>query len=312
VEWSGTRIQFLNAKKGIDQAPDPELHRMINLVANHRRKVPVPRRTIRLLACKSRPVAIATILGHLLRCVYYRNGKCEPCGRCKASWISDVFGVDLRNVKAARLILGEIGWLVVEKSPQLAMNRWGAAVTIQLTWKPERQSPPPDRNLPTGSPPPKKYRELSTRIENQNPALAGRSGACAQLMPTLRRIRSEDLHDAGRTDVLFFEACRNKLVSQSEVNQLRFHAAAAHAIRIGKRNPPGLFATIVRQGLWSFLSAADEDLARRKLVSVTRNQYLELLRKIPESDRCSEPMPARAILNSVLKSLPAVSLRSTG
>ena len=44
---------------------------------------------------------LATTLGHLLRCMYYRDGRCCPDGRCKSSWIARTFGVDIRNVKAA-------------------------------------------------------------------------------------------------------------------------------------------------------------------------------------------------------------------
>ncbi len=301
--WSQTRIRFLNPKGGDGESQDQELQRMIDLVTNHRRKVPVPRRTIRMLASNSRPVAIATILGHLLRCLYYRNGKCEPCGRCKSSWVADVFGVDIRNVKAARLNLDEIGWLMVEKSPQLALNRWGAAVTIQLTWKPVRQPPPPNRNSPTGSPPPKRYRELSSRIDNQNPTVAARTGACLPTRPSLRHVRNDDLRDVRSVDVLLEEAWQLRLLPRGDAARLRFHSAAAHALRVGQRNPAGLFAVFIRRGLWSYLSGVDEDAARQRLaathVSAPRTPHCSITCSMPTS----HPVPARAVLERLLPRL---------
>lgn len=304
VMWSETRIQFMNPKGGDGEGQDQELQRMIDLVTNHRRKVPVPRRTIRMLASNPRPVAIATILGHLLRCLYYRNGKCEPCGRCKSSWVADVFGVDIRNVKAARLNLDEIGWLMVEQSPQLAMNRWGAAVTIQLTWKPVRHLPPPDRNLATGSPPPKKYRELSSRSDNQKLARATGTGA---LPPSLKNVLLADLTNSARLRALYNEACRLRLVPAGQAVQFRFFAAAAHAIRVGRRNPAGLFVTIVRRGLWSYICSADEDLAQRHIArpgpqpDLRARQYTERCKPPPRL-----PTPTSDILEPILSKLRAI------
>ena len=45
-------------------------------IPNHRRLVPVPRRILRLLAGGCRPALIATILGHLIRCLYLKGGQC--------------------------------------------------------------------------------------------------------------------------------------------------------------------------------------------------------------------------------------------
>jgi hypothetical protein len=50
---------------------------------------------------------------------------------------------------------------------------------------------------------------------------------------------------------------------------LKFFSAAAHAVRVGRTNPAGLFATIVRKGLWSFVTSADEDIARGWLLEAT-------------------------------------------
>ncbi|NOS99453.1 MAG: hypothetical protein HOP29_02375 [Phycisphaerales bacterium] len=192
---------------------------MIDLVANHRRKVPVPRRIIRFVAGCSKPVTIATILGIMLRCLYYRDGACAPDGRCKASWIAGVFGVDERNVKAARGYLKDVGWLIVEQSSQTALNRWGSRLRVNLCWqavqphqrieppRPQRHASPPLAPAnPRESPPPRNDRELSSRSIHQKPAPRG-SGVCepalssAQEAPwpnTGRRVPEEPrLHPSG-------------------------------------------------------------------------------------------------------------------
>jgi hypothetical protein len=68
--------------------------------------------------------------------------------------------------------------------------------------------------------------------------------------------------------ILHEQAHRAGYVNGSEADRLRFFAAAEHARGVGTRNPAGLFAATVRQQRWSFLTLADEDLARRKLASI--------------------------------------------
>ena len=74
------------------------------------------------------------MLGHLLRCLYYREQRCHSGGWCKASWIAEVFGIHLRSVKAARKHLVEIGWLRTFHTPQRVGNRWGTYTLISLSW----------------------------------------------------------------------------------------------------------------------------------------------------------------------------------
>jgi hypothetical protein len=81
--------------------------------------------------------------------------------------------------------------------------------------------------------------------------------------PTLRHVVWADLHDARRLQQLHLQAIAAALISQSECDRLRFFAAAEHAKAIGTRNPCGLFATIVRRGLWGFITQDDEDAARQ-------------------------------------------------
>lgn len=83
--------------------------------------------------------------------------------------------------------------------------------------------------------------------------------------PKLDDVRAEDLRDVGRALALFDQAVARGLVGPGEDGQLRFLAAAEHGRAVGTANPPGLFARLVRGGLWGHASQADEDAAARQL-----------------------------------------------
>jgi hypothetical protein len=171
LTWSGTTLTFATSPtdlRGVHNLAD--FHTMYNAIPNHRRRVPVPRQAIRLIAGGCRATVIATMLGHLLRCLYYRDRRCISGGWCKASWIADVFRVDLRNVKAARKHLVSIGWIEILDTPPALCNRWGHYTRIHLSWSratmeqaaqddartPASVSPPPPAFSTTESPPPTK------------------------------------------------------------------------------------------------------------------------------------------------------------
>jgi hypothetical protein len=203
LTWSEAAIAFPAVAGGV---PMPAaFRRFLDQIPNHRRLVPVPRRILRLLAGGARPALIATILGHLVRCLYLKGGKCLPVGRVKASWIADTFGVGLRRVKQARQELIRLGWLVPLESRQWALNRWGALVRINLDWsrldglaggtRPAIDAPPAVEGaadpaaLPPGPElappaagfgpelaPPDSDQEPLTGAQNQEPALGGPAG----------------------------------------------------------------------------------------------------------------------------------------
>ncbi len=271
LSWSESSIAFPNSESVLGQAG---LGPMLDFVPNHRRLVPMPRRIIRLIAGGARRVVVASILGHLLRCLYYRGGLCHAEGTCKASWIAELFGVNARNVKAARKHLVGIGWLVPISTRQIVLNRFGQRVRVNLEWSRNdisqaiKRSPHPAIST-TGSPPPYKDKKLSSRIYmNQKPE-CGPSGVSTQPKgegkPTLRHVVWDDLCDAKRLLELHRQAAGFGLISQSECDRLRFFAAAEHAKAIGTQNPCGLFATVVRKGLWRYITQDDEDLAVRAL-----------------------------------------------
>ncbi len=129
-------------KTSIEFATDPgELHfepktldATLARIPNNDRRVPVPRRIVRLIAGGARRTLIATILGHLIRCLFYKQGLCHPKGCVKASWIAEVFGVSERRVHEQRRHLVALGWLIPQETSQRTMNGHGLWVTINLAW----------------------------------------------------------------------------------------------------------------------------------------------------------------------------------
>src|SRR5713101_7273246 len=131
--WAATTISF-----PAEPAPEQECSRLSAMLAqirNHHRLVPVPRRLLRFVAGGCRRSLIATMLGHLFRCLYYSQGQCQPHGLCKASWIAEVFGVSVRCVKTARHELETLTLLQRIDVPQWVLNRYGPKMAINLQWE---------------------------------------------------------------------------------------------------------------------------------------------------------------------------------
>jgi len=169
------------------------LEAMLAQIPNGHRRVPVPRRLLRFIAAGCGRVTLATILGHLIRCLYYRHGQCKTEGFCKASWIAEVFGVSLRNVKAARQYLERLGLLQRTEVPHWLRNRYGQKMAINLQWmppssaqrRPMKSPPPPALSAPELAPP-DSYIELPLGSKHQEPACGGPTGALSTLFHQAR------------------------------------------------------------------------------------------------------------------------------
>lgn len=309
LHWSETAVRFSDGAARLSEEQRSDLRSTVERVRNHRRKVPVPRRLLRILCRATRPVLIATALGHALRCLYYRDGACCPDGRCKASWIADVFEVDARNVKAARRNLRAMGVLVMEPTDQRSMNRWGPRVRFDLAWwnRPMQatQSPPRSQEKSRRSPPPRIDRELASRLENQKPALAA---SWDRWLPGTWRITDEDLAGPGDLGKLFDRLVGLGVCRAGEASRLNLFASAARARRLADRNPAGFLAALIRGQRWHFASHADEETGRAWLVEL-RNQ-----RHAPQAStrshavrdssrpRFDKPIRAADVLQDVLSS----------
>jgi len=311
LRWSESRIEPTKSLTTVREGDADDLQAFVECVKNNRRKVPVPRRLLKLLASETRPVFVATALGHLLRCMYYRKGRCSPSGLCKASWIANVFKVDERNVKAARRDLvasrgGKPGVLIRGVAKQGILKRHGVPMRFNLEWETpsEHCQTPPLQPLSTTETPPLRETGNSSfgRSGNQKPRGPGvrkrTSGA-----PSLRHVTELDLVDPRRTlDLHRQAAALAGLVGSSEAERLKVLALAAHARAHAKRNAPGLFVTVLREQRWHYLTLPDEDCARRHLHALRHSDTptrITRLRDDPGED-------ASAVRSLIARSLASV------
>jgi hypothetical protein len=305
LAWSSTRITFITAPAALRGISDlTSFTTMCATIPNLQRRVPVPRPTLRLLALGCRATVIATILGHLIRCLYAhaRPLRCVSGGWCKASWIAAVFQVDRRRIKAARRHLATLGWLEIAAVPQPTLNRWGSYVYVSLIWdrpthalgcRPSMPSagettllPPPPQFSTTTLPPLSIHKEPLQEPQHQQLAprphplvLAPHTAAHATSPPlhdllrpdgalpppTLSHIVPADLQDTARLLTLLTQAQTQGLIGKSDSNRLTFCALAEHAKVVGSANPCGLFAALVRRQHWHFVTDSDEDVAQARL-----------------------------------------------
>lgn len=305
VRWSECSIAFPDANY------TPFLEGMIQRIVNHRRKLPVPRRSLRFIAKCSRPTLVATMLGYLLRCVYARNRSLRADGCCAASWISATFGVDLRNVRRSKVTLECLGWLSATSSPHWHRQRWGGKACVNLAWSPSSGSNLPRRIRQTTTDlPPPLNKELSSK-EILNPEPANRTvGASIKRIgkESLTRVTVPDLHEPQRVDALWRQAAAAGWVTLTQADRLNVHAAAERAKRIGRRNPSGLFIALVRGRLWSVIAQEDEDRARGLLRTLDESSMRPHRAELtPHQKRLLAPPDMEPVRELLLRSLASVS-----
>lgn len=283
MRWGSGGVHFASALDELAIRDRTSLEAMLASITNNRRAVPVPRRTLKLLAGGARRAVVATVFGHLLRCAYYRDGGCRLEGACKASWVASVFGIAVRKVKEARAHLRAIGWLTVDDSTaQWYRNRYGARCRINATWRQGcsrfstgESAPLPAISTGESAPPDSDQNPLREEFKNQEPARAADRRELVSSKstrretslgkPMLRNVLIEDLRDTARLLELFAEATELGLVNGGEAARLNVVAAAEHALAIGSINPPGLFARLIRKAEWHHITEADDEAARRRL-----------------------------------------------
>ena len=88
--------------------------------------------------------------------------------------------------------------------------------------------------------------------------------------PRLRDVQMEDLLAFSRTEALYREAVQAEWVRDSEASFLNWVGAAVRAKTCQARDPVRVFLGIVKRGLWSHVTDADEERARR---AINRYRY---------------------------------------
>lgn len=273
LHWEQNCISANTLKAEMMLAENDDWSVVLSLIQNNRRRVPVPRRILCYIIKTRHRTLIGTVFGHLLRCLYYRRDRCVSGGRCKASWISEALKLDLRNVKAARKQLIEIGWILPCRASQISLNRWGLPIMINLEWentqKTEELKTPLLRNRNEVKTPSLIDRKLSysKRIKNHElrkaPGVQNRTQIGSE--SRTKHIMLEDLEDPVRLDAIYRQECAAGTLRHCQANRLKFFAAAERALSEGKHNPCGLFAVIYRKKLWHHITQDQEDRARVKL-----------------------------------------------
>jgi len=248
-----------------------------------RRTMVIPRRILRHLAAGVAVVEAATILGHLLRCVFYHRGiGWRSVGSCSTRYVAELFAVDARSVKRARRTLIGAGWLIAQAADHWHVQAHGSRMGVVLGWCPGDVAAGQRQDASRMSPlaalqahrlsPPVSNRTLPLESKNHTPAQKRESGPCGRTghhdQPRLADVQPGDLVDPHRLRRLCDEAVERGWISGSEHDRLRVCSAAAHARRVGRSNPCGLFVAVLRRGLWTYLSIDDDDAGRGMLRAI--------------------------------------------
>lgn len=274
-------------------------------IPNQRRRVAMPRRTLRALAGGFSRSTSGVILALLIRGMFghkkqdgYRHD-----GRAKCSWIAEVFGLGLRSVKAARAQLVDRAWITELPTTQWQKNKWGMHYVIDIDhdWSPgstpehDDQKPANDQAVGEGGTPgnaPGKIVKIAPptsggggksappclnsspssieeELNNSSPAQdAGRSvvsskkNSGTRQPPKLHDMQPEDLQSFERLHQLYEQAVDRGRAHAGERGRLDFFALA-HRAKAHGDNPVRLFAALLRDQRWAWITDSDEDEAHR-------------------------------------------------
>ncbi len=242
------------------------------------RPMPFPRPVLRFLARCRKPSLAKTLLAVALRGLSFDRETGVPKGRgtAKASWIAEFTGLSLRAAKSARTELIKLGWMSRDTgSRQWKLNRDGAYFVINLDWRLAAcgtNSAPQPVKSGTESAPPIERQETPNGVKTRN-------GLGSNEEPSIRNVREGDLNRLSRMESLYWQAEMQGFIHHSESTVLSFIAAAVRAREVGD-DPPRVFSTIIRRGLWSHISGPQEDYARRSLARYREDKPLAFRRKL--------------------------------
>lgn len=291
MTWTGDGPQFYGPLDGLCQESAARARAMFALMPKGRRFMPLPRRCLRLMAGGVKRSVLASMFGHLLRCVHHSKAEgWNGVGACKASWLSETFGISLSSARAARShLIEELGWLSPVEAPQWYMNRYGGKFKVNLRWNldtpasvgegqsgelstaksgpPSAKSGGPEskQTFPTETIQPSDPGAPRPRVDSSKGILEGGK-------PRLQKIQREDLRKVERVMVLFDQATvdpawkrKGWSPADSYLERLNWAAAARRAHVRGGTNPCGLFVHLVSQRKWEHICNEDEQAVRREL-----------------------------------------------
>lgn len=265
----------------ITETPLPSARSLIDLAClrsrSRTRPIPFPRPVLRFLAKCPRPSVTKTLLALAVRGLTFDRETGSPKGRgtAKASWIAEFTGLSLRAAKSARTELIELGWISRDTgSHQWKLNRDGAYFVINLAWRCKcagSDSAPRMAEIGTDSAPPIERPVTPNGVKTRNDLGFNDE-------PSIRNVRAGDLNRLSRMESLYWQAEAQGFIRHSESTVLSFVAAAVRAREVGD-DPPRVFATIIRRGLWSHISGPQEDYARRALTRYREDMPLAFSRR---------------------------------
>ena len=287
-------LTFSSTEISVTETPIEGSFELLTELAGGRspaRPIPIPRRALRFLA-KTKKALAMTMIAYMLRGLTLdrQTGQVRGVGTVKASWISDVTGLSLRAVKAARAELLVLNFITQDMcSTQRKLNRTGSYFCINLDWQPAAQGKELSDNFtyrttqsqeekalvilhpqaPESAPnlhPHKNTRSLPSELKTRNlevptPVVsASRQGAGE---PDIRDVKPIDLEQFGRTEKLYQQAAEQGLIQDSEAMFLNWISAAVRAKTCETATDrTKVFMGIVRRGLWKHITQAEEDRAR--------------------------------------------------
>ena len=223
------------------------------------RKIPIPRRLIRLMAKSNKPALVKTLIAFLIRGLSWnqRTRQIKNSGRVKVSWIVEILGVSESAVRISKRELLECGVLIDgDNSSQRVLNQRGAYFLINLWWgnmkdtsiEETENAPPMPQKVGKNVPPYKDSKTLSD-LKDQKTAEHG-SGFLKEKnkSPNFKNIKLDDLKSLPRLESLYFQAVEAGWLDRSEAN-VQFFVACAVRSRYSKgiHDPVRAFVWLVKQ-----------------------------------------------------------------
>lgn len=245
------------------------------------RPIPIPRPVLRFLARHRRPAVAKVLLAHCIRglALDRRTGEVRGRGTIKSTWAADTFGVSLRAAKAARATLVALGLVSKDVgSGQRKLNRDGAYFELNLAWR-EGVSAPRVSQTEGETAPPRGRLETPLDLENQG---ASKPGALTG--PDFGNVLPEDLPHLSRMECLFRQAVDRGFLRGSEMDALNFLGASIRARAVRAGDPVRVFVGIVRRGLWSHITCAEEERARAALARYREHVPFAFRERPPEQE----------------------------